>query len=423
MAWRILPNRRRLTDVSLQPGNTIVGLPGQPITEADAEGWLPKTCFKHGPPGRIGVELEYVVHTLGSTHVPPWQLRRLHEELAELPLDSRFTSEPGGQVELSSRPADSFGSVIELLAADLALVTEVMDRHGARLVGTGIDPLPPPPRLLDGPRYVAMDTYLSRWGRAGQAMMRSTASVQVNVEAAVAGQDLAERWELLHLVGPVLSAAFATSGSHPGADPAWAGWAGLRQAVWQHLDPSRCRAPEPAPGESVPEAWARWVLDASVLAVRRPTGDWAAPPGLTFRQWLRQGPAAVPGYGPPTLADLAYHLTTLFPPVRARGHLEVRYLDAQPGRWWRVPSAVIGVLVDDDKAAGAAREACEPLGAGVAAWRQAARVGLSDPETHRAARTVLIAAAEALDRVNETALAELTADYLERTPNPEETPC
>lgn len=40
-----------------------------------------------------------------------------------------------------------------------------------------------------------------------------------------------------------------------------------------------------------------------------------------------------PGAGLPTLDDLAYHVTTLFPPVRPRGFLEVSYLDAQPQRW------------------------------------------------------------------------------------------
>ena len=33
----------------------------------------------------------------------------------------------------------------------------------------------------------------------------------------------------------------------------------------------------------------------------------------------------------PTTDDLDYHLSTMFPPVRPRGYLEIRYLDAQPG--------------------------------------------------------------------------------------------
>ena len=39
----------------------------------------------------------------------------------------------------------------------------------------------------------------------------------------------------------------------------------------------------------------------------------------------------------PPGSDLSYHLSTLFPPVRPRGHLEVRVIDAQPGDGWIVP--------------------------------------------------------------------------------------
>ena len=36
----------------------------------------------------------------------------------------------------------------------------------------------------------------------------------------------------------------------------------------------------------------------------------------------------------PTVADLDYHLTTLFPPVRPRRFLEIRYLDSVPDDVW-----------------------------------------------------------------------------------------
>ena len=81
-------------------------------------------------------------------------------------------------------------------------------------------------------------------------------------------------------------------------------------------------------------AWARYVLDAQVMCVREPGSTrWVAPSGLTFRNWIRG--AASPG---PTADDLTYHMTTLFPPVRPQGHLELRVIDAQPGDdGWIVP--------------------------------------------------------------------------------------
>jgi glutamate--cysteine ligase len=172
-------------------------------------------------------------------------------------------------------------------------------------------------------------------------------------------------------------------------------------------------------------AWAEYALDAELMCVRRDEGQgWAAPPGLTFRDWLR-------GRGceerPPTQADLAYHLSTLFPPVRPQGHLEVRFIDAQPGDGWIVPAAVVSALADDPVAAQLAMAAAEPAwreagwdgagwdGAGwdwagwdgpgaqngsgpPGPWLRAARRGLADPVLARAARDCFEAADAALGR-------------------------
>ncbi|MFI7586574.1 glutamate-cysteine ligase family protein [Spongisporangium articulatum] len=377
---------------------------GSALTEASAEEWLRTTLFRPGPRRRAGVELEYVVHTRPGPprHPHPDELRPARSEAEAQFSFNRFTVEPGGQVELSNTtPAPDIATAIERTAHDLAVLREALARHGLRAVGRGTDPLPSPPRVLIEPRYAAMERYLDRWGPAGRVMMRRTASVQVNVEAATHGRsDTAERWALLHAVGPALAAAFDTSG-------------GERQRTWLALDPARCRPPHLRRGESPPSAYARWALDAPLMVVRRPGPDWSAPPAVSFRTWVRGG---VPSLPQPTLDDLAYHLTTLFPPVRARGHLEVRYLDAQPARWWRVPAAVVPALLDDDRAAAATGAAGERVASLEDPWTRAATVGLADPVLCAAARGLLEAAAESLDRAGHRDLAALTADYLSCRP-------
>lgn len=389
---------------------------GRPITESDAEGWIPRTCFKHGPPRRVGIELEFLIHREvdPAEHLAPDELQRLHEEIRSQPLRSNFTVEPGGQVELSSLPAEQLSGAITDLETDLALLSAAAQRHGARLVGTGLDGLPQPPRFLREPRYAAMEEYFDRTGQAGRMMMRSSASVQVNLEAARTGAgpgDLLRRWGLLHAIGPALSATFGRPSGHPVTDPRLAGYRLLRQGIWRTLDPKRCHAPVPTRGETLQEGYTRWVLDAPLLAVQRFDRPWTAPRGLTFRQWLRNGVRAVPDAGPPTLEDLKFHLTTLFPPVRARGHLEVRYLDAQPGPWWRVAAGVVTALVEDEKAADAALAASEPVRE---EWELAAREGLADARLRRAARTLLDTAAQALDRDGLPDLAAGAGEYLDR---------
>ncbi|MDP9826959.1 glutamate-cysteine ligase family protein [Kineosporia succinea] len=404
----------------------------QPITEADAEGWIPRTCFKCGPPRRVGIELEFLIHrdVDPPEHLAPDKLAMLHADIQTQPLRSRFTVEPGGQVELSSLPADRLSGAIADLTGDLAVLTAVAARHGARLVGTGIDALPSPVRYLQEPRYAAMEEYFDRTGSAGRTMMRSSASVQVNVESGLTPGDFQRRWDLLHAIGPATAAAFGRPSAHRAIDPRLSGYRLLRQGIWRELDPERCLAPVPTSGETLQEAYTRWVLDAPVLAVRRNDRPWTAPAGLTFRRWLREGDRAMSDTAAPTLEDLKFHLTTLFPPVRARGFYEVRYLDQQPGPWWRVAAASVAALAQDDTAADQAMEVCEPVRD---AWDSSARAGLTDPALKKAARAVLEIAAAALDRDGDTDLAARTAEYLDRValetdvaPNPDaaaETPC
>jgi glutamate--cysteine ligase len=386
-----------------------------PLSEPAAEAWIPRTCFKNGPPRRIGVELELLVGVPGrdglGTHYPQHRYPHLIKHLDSGPsgLDGRLTLEPGGQVELSSRPGANLPETVDTVHRDLTLLHRRALTCGARLIGSGLDPSRPPRRIIDDPRYVAMERYFRPWGSAGPAMMCSTASVQVNVEAQTPSAGRGDRWHLLHVIGPALVAAFANSPRRRGRAT---GFRSTRQAVWQRLDPARTAAPVARPGEDPAAAYTRWALDAPVMLIRRDGPDWSAPRGVSFRGWLRHGRAAVPDRPPPTLDDLAYHLTTLFPPVRARGHLEVRYLDAQPGCWWIVPTAVLAAVVDDPRAADRALAACEPVGD---RWSSAARYGMADPALARAATAVLGAAADSLRGDEGTArFADHVDGYLER---------
>jgi glutamate--cysteine ligase len=239
-------------------------------------------------------------------------------------------------------------------------------------------------------------------------MMRATAGVQVNLEAGVGPAQQRERWLLTHRIGPVLVAAFANSPLWQGSP---SGWKSTRQLVWTRLDPGRTR-PVATDGPA-PADWARYALDAGVMC--RPCGDgdgdddWGVPAGLTFRSWL----AGCDGLPAPGTADLDYHLTTLFPPVRPRGFLELRMIDAQPGPdGWIVPTLVAATLLDDPRAAAAAWTATEPLCApgsllpDAGTWERAARLGPEDPLLREAA----LACFAAVETAVETAVAGVAAD-------------
>jgi glutamate--cysteine ligase len=444
-------------------------LDGGDLDEENAAGHVHGICLKTGPPQRVGVELEWLVRDARdpALPVPAGRIaaavtafdaaggnqdhsRHNGEKHArpELPTSSRpgvlpsgalLTTEPGGQLELSSQPADSLGDLVRATSADLGALREAVAAAGLELAGIGLDPLRPPRRVLELPRYAAMEAFFDQGGPWGRQMMCGTASVQVCLDA---GEDsdgpsgYRQRWQLVHAIGPVLVAAFANSPLREGKPT---GWVSSRQQVWTRMDPGRTRPPRP--DEDPREAWAAYALDAQVMCVPNPDScDWSAPPGLTFREWVRGDPVttdpvtrgtgttraeapgtAAPANGEagdgdvplrrPTADDLEYHLSTLFPPVRPRGHFELRMIDAQRADGWIVPLAVSSALLSDAKAGDAALAAVEPLWDGRSPgdegpWVRAARLGPADPAISRASGACFAAAREALDRM--TAPAAIT---------------
>src|SRR5258707_1649639 len=85
----------------------------------------------------------------------------------------------------------------------------------------------------------------------------------------------------------------------------------------------------------------------------RGVGCW-----VPFSQWAGGGVKL--GNRPPTAADLETHLSTLFPPVRLRGYLEVRYLNMSPPRWFPAIATVTPTLIDDPVLAHLPAEATAP---------------------------------------------------------------
>jgi glutamate--cysteine ligase len=263
-----------------------------------------------------------------------------------------------------------------------------------------------------------MEKFFDREGPWGRQMMCGTASVQVCLDAGDDGageSGYRSRWRLLHAIGPVLVAAFANSPLR-GGQPT--GWRSARQQVWSKVDPGRTRAPTAAHNDDGDprDAWAAYALDAGLMCVRDPgSADWTAPAGLTFRDWVRDAGSGT--LRAPTAEDLDYHLSTLFPPVRPRGHLELRMIDAQPGDGWIVPAAVATALAGDERAADAAMAAAEPVWdrADHDPWLRAARSGPADPQISRASKQCFEAADAALGRAGApAAIRRAVADFTER---------
>ncbi|APE19419.1 ergothioneine biosynthesis glutamate--cysteine ligase EgtA [Mycobacterium sp. WY10] len=341
-----------------------------------------------GPIGRVGLELEAHCFDLRDPlRRPGWsELSDVIAAVGDLPGGSAVTVEPGGAVELSGPPADGPMPAIAALALDRAALRSVFTDAGLGLVLLGADPLRRPHRVNPGARYQAMEQFFIASGTAsaGAAMMTSTASIQINLDAGPR-DGWADRVRLAHALGPTMIAIAANSPLLAGD---FTGWASARQRVWSQLDAARCGPILGASGDDPCTDWARYALKAPVMLVHNPD-PVAVTQHVPFADWADG--LVLLGDRRPTTADLDYHLTTLFPPVRPRRWLEIRYLDSVPDDLLPALVFLVVTLLDDPVVAGLAAETVEPV---ATAWDLAARVGLKDDRIYEAANRCVALVAE-----------------------------
>ena len=359
-----------------------------------APGTASDACARNG----VGIELELLTDDGGAAG----DHQRLTWERAEavrtavgpLPAGSALTVEPGGQLEISTQPMPTLTDACRAAAHDLLVLDRSCAATGVGLYALGQDPVRPPRRVTQAPRYRAMEAYFDAIGGAGRTMMTNTASIQLNVGLGDTEAEATRRWQVANAIGPAMAAAFANS---PFADGAPSGWKSARLRTWWQLDPTRAMPVPIEAGADPTEVWTDYALAARVMLIRTSDDDYLpAVEPMTFGEWMADGHAA----GFPTIDDLRYHLTTLFPPVRPRGWFEIRAIDALPTPFWHVAAAVITTLVmtadldADVRRATATPSDAEPTSDDL--WVDASQLGLGHPALARTAKDLFALASAAL---------------------------
>lgn len=319
--------------------------------------------------GRVGLELEvHLVDRAQPGRRPSWgAIQRLLGGLPPMPGGSTVTCEPGGQLELSTSPHSDVATAVAALRVDRDALRQSLSASGFGGAALGADPARPVRRINPSARYSAMERHYEALGYPGpgHAMMTATAALQINLEAGPE-HGWADRLAHIRALLPVLIVASSTSPYLAGAT---SGWHSMRQQTWHGMDPSRT-----GPlglGDPV-AAWADYALAAPLMLIRQQAGPVPVVQRVSLVEWLRD-PARLGR--PVTRADIDYHLTTLFPPIRPRGYVEIRCLDALPDRWWPAMTAIAVTLIDIPAAAEAAAELCAPV---AHFWESASRHGPAD---------------------------------------------
>ena len=272
---------------------------------------------------KVGFELEWLTHPIDDPQ------RRVTPDVfaaalasTTLPCGSSTSIEPGGQIELSTAPSASISAALDAALLDAKVLRDALRAAGIATVAAPIDERPAT-RVVDAPRYRAMEAYFDAFGPEGRTMMCNTASLQVNVDPV---GDARTAWHAVNLAAALLGD-------------------GRRRGVWSAIDPTRTAA---VAGDDIGDAWATYALAARVMFIRT-DADTCTPvlDGTTLSDWLEHGHAL----GWPTVDDVLEHLTTLFPPVRPRGFFEVRTLDAQEDDCWPTLAAAVATIALDPMAA------------------------------------------------------------------------
>ena len=118
------------------------------------------------------------------------------------------------------------------------------------------------------------------------------------------------------------------------------------------------------------------------MLLETPAGLVAAPDRRTLREWI----CHPDGWPRPTRAAVRRHLTTLFPPVRLRGWLELRCMDSLPEPWWPAVVAAVVAWMDSPEID---QQVDSALSAAPDSIETAAAHGIGVPELQALAETLL----------------------------------
>lgn len=319
-------------------------------------------------------------------------------EIVELIRDgASITLEPGGQLELSGKPLPNVHETCAEFTQHYQELHGVSEPLRLTWFAAGYHPWAKRDEINWMPkgRYRVMREYLPNRGSRALDMMLRTCTVQANFDYASERQ-CGERLRVSSAIAPVVAAMFANS---PYEEGRRSRFLSVRSRVWTDVDPDRCGVPPLVFEDPFSyDEYVQWALDIPMFFVKR--GRTYHPHHATFRTFLRDGFSDPSGqHHRATWSDWVLHLSTLFPEVRLKPHIEFRSADAVGSRFvCALPALIKGILYDE----AATHEAWSMLAdldheQRRELWDEACVKGLHSPRIAAIAERLIEIAREALD--------------------------
>ena len=253
--------------------------------------------------------------------------------------------EPAGQLELSGDAVETIHQTCGEVTSHLQQVKTISRDMGIGFLGLGYRPIGEADDMQWMPkgRYKIMREYMPKRGTMGLEMMKSTCTVQVNLDFD-SEETMVKMFRVSLALQPVATALWANSPFRHGKP---SGFLSYRSHIWTDTDPDRCGTlPFVFEDGFGFERYVDYMLDVPMYFVYR-DGKYLDASGLSFRNFMAGKLEILPGEYP-KMSDWVDHLSVAFPEVRLKQFLEMRGADGGPwARLCALPAFWVGLLYDD----------------------------------------------------------------------------
>lgn len=306
--------------------------------KANMIAYLQKGCKSRDIPLRFGVELEhFIVKKDTKKAVSYYGKRGVEAILNELACfytgrdysqnhlialqreDITISLEPAAQLEVSISPQSKPEIIEEIYDCFRKEIDPILERYGYCMVTEGYQPCSKAEELdlIPKQRYSFMDTYFDKIGPYGKQMMRGTASAQVSIDY-YSEEDFRQKYQKLYQAKDILAERFANT--HTYEQQVWEGGL-LRKKIWENTDKRRYDVePFMKKGTLSFSDYIDFVMQAPII-VKRENGedyyDERTIGEICSKRILTQD-------------EFVHAMSMVFPMIRAKQFLEIRYADSMP---------------------------------------------------------------------------------------------
>lgn len=227
--------------------------------------------------------------------------------------------EPAAQLEVSIAPKQNIGEIHGVYEQFIKEIAPILEDFGYELVTMGYQPKSKVEdlALLPKTRYRFMDAYFEKIGRFGRQMMRGTAATQVSIDY-YSEDDFKKKYKAAYRLREVLGYFCSNSPCYEGTE--YTGY-NLRDKIWAGTDSRRVDVSPFLRDNTLSfEDYVDFVMQTPIIVNKEGSEEYydERTIGEIAKERLFSG------------EEITHALSMVFPMIRAKQFLELRFADSMP---------------------------------------------------------------------------------------------